>query len=166
MEKVYLLLGGNLGNKMQVFGEAVRLLNKRVGKIARKSHIYETEPWGFASDELFWNQALELSVSLSPEEVLDQTQQIEQQLGRTRKTTQYDSRIIDIDILFFGDRVILLENLVIPHPRIQERKFVLAPLNEIAPKLEHPVLRKNIGQLLSECPDQLRVEKLADKHIV
>ena len=157
MIELYLLLGGNLGDKKQVFEETTRLLGEQVGRITRQSHIYETEPWGFESSDLFWNQALELSVSISAEEVLDKTQQIEQQLGRTRKANQYDSRIIDIDILFYGDQVISLENLNIPHPRIQERKFVLVPLNEIAPDLQHPVLQKSIGQLLIECPDQLRV---------
>ena len=157
MIELYLLLGGNLGDKKQVFEETTRLLGEQVGKITRQSHIYETEPWGFESSDLFWNQALELSVSISAEEVLDKTQQIEQQLGRTRKANQYDSRIIDIDILFYGDQVISLENLNIPHPRIQERKFVLVPLNEIAPDLQHPVLQKSIAQLLLECPDQLRV---------
>ena len=160
MIKLYLLLGGNLGDKKQVFEETTRLLGEQVGRITRQSHIYETEPWGFESSDLFWNQALELSVSISAEEVLDKTQQIEQQLGRTQKANQYDSRIIDIDILFYGDQVISLENLNIPHPRIQERKFVLVPLNEIAPDLQHPVLQKSIAQLLLECPDQLKVQRV------
>lgn len=160
MIKLYLLLGGNLGDKRQVFIETRKLLNERVGKITQKSHIYETEPWGFESSDLFWNQVLELSVSIPAEEVLEGTQQIEQQLGRTRKAQQYDSRIIDIDILFYGDQVISLENLTIPHPRIQDRKFALVPLIEIASGLIHPVFQKSIDQLLLECSDQLRVEKV------
>ena len=160
MIKLYLLLGGNLGNKSQVFKETTKLLNERIGKITRQSHIYETEPWGFESTDLFWNQVLELSVLISPQEVLNRVQQIEQQLGRTREAQHYDSRIIDIDILFYGDQVIMLENLTIPHPRIQDRKFALVPLKEIAPGLIHPVLQKSIGQLLLECTDQLRVEKV------
>ena len=160
MIKVYLLLGGNLGDKKQVFEETTKLLGDQVGTITRQSHIYETEPWGFESSDLFWNQVLELSVAIAPEEVLEKTQQIEHQLGRTRKANQYDSRIIDIDILFYGDQVISLDKLSIPHPRIPERRFVLAPLNEIVPELMHPVLQKTIGQLLLECPDQLRVERV------
>jgi 2-amino-4-hydroxy-6-hydroxymethyldihydropteridine diphosphokinase len=163
MEKVYLLLGGNLGDKRQVFDGTVKLLNEQVGKITRQSHIYETEPWGFESSEQFWNQVLELSVSLSPEEVLNQTQQIEQMMGRTRKARQYDSRIIDIDILFYGEEIINLPNLVIPHPRIQERKFAMVPLAEITPDMNHPVFQKTIRQLLAECTDQLRVEKVENQ---
>ena len=158
MIKLYLLLGGNLGDKSQVFKETTKLINEKVGKITRQSHIYETEPWGFESSDLFWNQVLELAVLISPQEVLNSTQQIEHQLGRTRAAQHYDSRIIDIDILFYGDQIISLENLTIPHPRIQDRKFALVPLNEIAPDLIHPVLQKSISQLLLECPDQLRVE--------
>jgi len=160
MIKLYLLLGGNLGDKSQVFKETTKLINEKVGKITRQSHIYETEPWGFESSDLFWNQVLELAVLISPQEVLNSTQQIEHQLGRTRAAQHYDSRIIDIDILFYGDQIISLGNLTIPHPRIQDRKFALVPLNEIAPDLIHPALQKSISQLLLECPDQLRVEKV------
>ena len=160
MVKIYLLLGGNLGDKCLVFKQTAKLLNEIVGVITGQSHVYETEPWGFESSDLFWNQVLELSVSISPQEVLNLTQQIEHQLGRTRGTQQYDSRIIDIDILFYGDQIISLDNLTIPHSRIQDRKFALVPLNEIACELNHPVLQKSIGQLLLECTDPLRVERV------
>jgi 2-amino-4-hydroxy-6-hydroxymethyldihydropteridine diphosphokinase len=160
MVKVYLLLGGNLGDKRRVFEEAKRLLSEKVGKIIQQSHIYETEPWGFESTDFFLNQVLEMSVSISSEEVLSRIQQIEQQLGRTRNEQHYGSRIIDIDILFYGDEVISLENLTVPHPRIQERKFALVPLNEIAPEMKHPILLKTISQLLSECTDQLQVKEM------
>jgi 2-amino-4-hydroxy-6-hydroxymethyldihydropteridine diphosphokinase len=161
MSKVYLLLGGNMGDKRQVFDQTIGLLNDRVGDITRQSAIYETEPWGFESELLFWNQVLELSVNIPAEEVLERTQQIENQLGRLRLLEQYSSRVIDIDILFYDDKIIELPHLVIPHPRIQERKFALIPLNEIAPELIHPVLHKSIHQLLIECQDQLKVERLA-----
>ena len=160
MIKLYILLGGNLGDKQKVLSEARIRLNKLLGKITAQSSVYETEPWVFESADLFWNQVLEISTSLSPKEVLRQTQQIELQMGRIRKESQYDSRIIDIDILFFGDKVIESENLIVPHPRIQERKFALVPLNEIAPGLMHPVIQKSIGQLLDECTDPLKVSPI------
>lgn len=160
MVKVYLLLGGNLGDKKQVFEDARKLLDETIGNITLQSAIYETEPWGFESSELFWNQVLEIVTDLSPEDVLRHTQKIELELGRVRKDKQYDSRIIDIDILFYGEEMIQLPNLVVPHPRIQERKFTLIPLNEIAADLNHPILQKSVGQLLIECHDQLRVEKV------
>ncbi|MDP2337972.1 MAG: 2-amino-4-hydroxy-6-hydroxymethyldihydropteridine diphosphokinase [Bacteroidota bacterium] len=158
MIKLYLLLGGNLGDKQKIFSDARARLNEKVGKITALSAVYETEPWGFQSEDVFWNQVMEISTNLSPEEVLRQTQQIELELGRVRKTNQYDSRKIDIDILFYGDQVVEQENLSIPHPRIQERKFALIPLNEINPELIHPVFQKSIRQLLQECGDQLKVE--------
>ena len=160
MIKLYLLLGGNLGNKQQVFAEARTQLEKHIGPISVHSAIYETEPWGFESEDLFWNQALELKTTLSPEEVLAQTQLIELELGRIRKEKQYDSRIIDIDILFFGDQIIKTANLKVPHPRIQERKFALVPLCEIAADFIHPLFRKSIRELLDECPDQLKVKRI------
>ena len=163
MTMLYLLLGGNIGDKERIFSEALAILNNRVGEIQLQSAVYETEPWGFESPDLFWNQAIEISTSLSPEEVLAQTQMIEQELGRIRKENQYSSRVIDIDILFYGDQIINRENLIIPHPRIQERKFALVPLNEIAPELIHPVFHKSIRQLLEESTDPLKVERVSDK---
>lgn len=160
MTKVYLLLGGNLGDKEKIFSEARINLHNLIGEITAQSAVYETEPWGFESTDLFWNQVLEIVTSLSPEEVLRKTQQTELELGRIRKSNQYDSRIVDIDILFYGEEIVELPTLIIPHPRIQERKFVLIPLNEIAPDLKHPVFQKTISQLLSECADELRVEKV------
>jgi 2-amino-4-hydroxy-6-hydroxymethyldihydropteridine diphosphokinase len=162
MIKLYLLIGGNLGDKEMIFSEARTRLNNTIGEITLQSAKYETEPWGFESTDLFWNQVLEIETILSAEEVLEQTQLIENEMGRIRKSNQYDSRIIDIDILFYGEDIIQLPNLVIPHPRIQERKFVLMPLNEVATEMKHPVLRKTICQLLAECTDPLRVEKIEE----
>lgn len=162
MATIYLLLGGNIGDKERIFSEARTILNNRVGEIQLQSAVYETEPWGFESPDLFWNQALELSTSLSPAEVLAATKQIELELGRIRNHTQYGSRLIDIDILFYGDQIINQENLVIPHPRIQERRFALIPLCEIVPDLIHPAFQKSISQLLEESTDVLKVEKASD----
>lgn len=160
MIKLYILLGGNLGNKQKVFSDARARLNQQVGTITNQSAVYETEPWGFESPDLFWNQAIGIQTNLSADEVLIQTKQIEQELGRIRKEHQYSSRMIDIDILFYGDQIINRENLIIPHPRIQERKFALVPLNEIAPELIHPVFHKSIRQLLEESTDPLKVSPI------
>lgn len=160
MSKVYLLIGGNMGDKRQVFDQTIGLLSDRVGEITRLSGIYETEPWGFQSDQLFWNQVLELSVNISAEEVLEKIQHIEHQLGRLRKEGQYNSRIIDIDILFYDDLILELPQLTVPHPRIRERKFALIPLDEIAAEMIHPVFQKTIHQLLIECKDHLKVERI------
>lgn len=162
MFKVYLLLGGNLGDKPAIFAAAQEKLRRQLGNITSKSAIYETEPWGFESDDLFWNQVLEVDTRLSPREVLEQTQLIEKELGRIRHKNRYESRLIDIDILFYDERVIQQKDLIIPHPRIQERKFTLAPLCEIAPNLVHPVLKKTIKQLLEKCTDKLRVSIVSD----
>lgn len=160
MVKLYLLLGGNLGDKQAIFSEARDRLGQRLGKITSQSAVYETEPWGFESDDLFWNQVLEIATERSPEAVLRETQQTELELGRIRRANQYDSRIIDIDILFYGHQIIDQEKLIVPHPRLQVRKFALIPLCEIAPDLFHPVLRKSLRQLLEECTDQLKVVKI------
>jgi len=160
MIRLYILLGGNLGDKQKVFSEARALLREQVGIITALSVVYETEPWGFESSDYFWNQVIEIVTGLSAAEVLLQTQQIELQLGRIRKEVQYNSRIIDIDILFYGDQVINSDDLIVPHPRIHERKFVLVPLHEIAPDLMHPVFHKTIRQLLEECPDPLKVSPI------
>lgn len=162
MAKVYLLLGGNMGDKQKVFARATTLLAKRVGKITRRSSIYETEPWGFESDDLFWNQVLELEVDIPPLDVLDMTMEIEHKMGRRRNIHQYYSRVIDIDILFYDDQIVQFPLLVIPHPRIQERKFVLVPLDEIVPDMIHPRLHMSIHQLLSVCKDELKVERVND----
>ena len=162
MTKVYLLLGGNLGNKREIFAQAKQLISQQIGRVTGQSAIYETEPWGFESSDLFWNQVLEITTTLTPVEVLAQTQQIENTLGRIRKSDQYVSRIIDIDILFIDDLVIQTEKLIIPHPRIQERRFALVPLCELVPALLHPVFEKTIAQLLNDCPDKLNVEKVTE----
>ena len=149
-----------MGDKKEIFKSCLKLIQSRIGEIRKRSSIFETEPWGFESDDLFWNQAILVKTSLKPTEVLERTQQIEQELGRIRKQEQYVSRLIDIDLLFYDEQVIRTSTLQIPHPLMAERRFVLAPLAEIAGEEVHPVLKKTNQSLLEECPDQLEVKKL------
>ncbi len=159
--EVYLLLGSNISSRIDYLNSAKKLIEKEVGEIRTCSSIYESEPWGFKTEKMFLNQVLHLETSLSAEDLLKKSQQIEKQLGRTKKTDGvYMSRTIDIDILFFDEAVLSLPGLKIPHEQIQNRQFTLMPLVEIAPDLKHPVLKKSCKQLLAMCKDSGRVWKL------
>jgi deoxyguanosine kinase len=151
---VFLSLGSNLGNRMKNLVYACKEL-MATGDNFSFSSVYETEAWGFKTDQQFLNLVIRFETVLEPEELLQTIQAIEIKLGRTRNilNTGYDSRIIDIDILFFGDKIINTQDLVVPHPKLQYRKFVLLPLCEIAANNLHPVMRKTFIQLLSECTD-------------
>ena len=148
MAIAYLGLGTNIGNKRRNMITAAALLAERVGDILALSGFYETEPWGFESENFFLNAAVKLKTSFSPLEVLQITQQIEKELGRTEKSNgDYHDRIIDIDILLYGDEVLQIPELTLPHPLMHERKFVMDPLAEIAPFVVHPVLKERIIDL-------------------
>lgn len=148
MALVYLGLGTNIGNKRKNMVTAAALLAERAGDVLSLSSFYETEPWGFASENTFLNAALELETTCSPMELLRLTQQIEREMGRTQKSDgSYHDRIIDIDILLYGNEVVHHEDLVVPHPLMQQRLFVMQPLAEIAPSLVHPILQKSMYDL-------------------
>ncbi len=149
MEKVYLGLGTNLGNKEHNLYVAVRLINKRIGKVVSLSAFYETAPWGFSSENSFLNAACGIESNLSPWEILKETQAIEYELGRTTKSTDgsYKDRLIDIDLLLYGNHVLHTPELELPHPRMTERRFVMDPLIEIAPNVVHPVLGKKLKEI-------------------
>jgi 2-amino-4-hydroxy-6-hydroxymethyldihydropteridine diphosphokinase len=134
-------------------------ISESCGDIARASSIYETAAWGKEDQSAFLNQVLKLKTKLDPKGLLRGLLEIEHQLGRER-IGKYGPRVIDLDILFFNDEVVREEGLTIPHPQMQNRRFVLEPLNEIAPEKMHPVLQKKIAQLLAECPDPLPVNKI------
>lgn len=154
MALVYLGLGTNIGNKRKNMVTAAALLAERVGDVLSLSSFYETEPWGFASENTFLNAALELETVCSPMELLRLTQQIEREMGRTQKSDgSYHDRIIDIDILLYGNEVVHHEDLVVPHPLMQQRLFVMQPLAEIAPSLVHPVLQKSMYDLYMDLLD-------------
>jgi len=158
MNTVYLLLGSNEGQREEWLNEAIRLLQQNCGTITARSYIYETAAWGLEQQPDFLNMALSITTALSPADLLEQTQAIEQQLGRQREV-KWGQRTLDIDILFYNSDIIDIPGLKIPHPYIQERRFALVPMAEIAPDLVHPVFNKNISQLLDECKDPLQVKK-------
>lgn len=147
--KAFIGLGSNIGNREGYLNEALRLLNGERSKVARVSGFYSTKPVGYTAQEDFLNCAAELQTSLAPQELLRFLQTIENRLKRVR-TIKWGPRTIDLDILLFDDLIIMDEALVIPHPRMHERLFVLAPLSEIAPYVIHPVLKQPIIKLKDE----------------
>lgn len=149
MAIAYLALGTNIGNKRRNMITAAALLAERVGDVLALSGFYETEPWGFRSDNTFLNAALQLETSLSPLELLKATRQIEIEMGRTQKSNgAYHDRIIDIDILLYDDLILRTPELTLPHPLMHERQFVMEPLAEIAPNVIHPVLKKPVIEII------------------
>ena len=161
MAKVYLGLGTNLGDKEQNLRDAVQKIEEQVGKVLSLSAFYVTAPWGFSSDNSFLNAAACVETKLSPLEVLQETQMIEKELGRTRKSVNrmYSDRLIDIDLLLYEDLVLSVISasgveLTLPHPLMTERDFVMKQLAEIAPGLVHPVLGKTIKELTSSFSPQ------------
>jgi 2-amino-4-hydroxy-6-hydroxymethyldihydropteridine diphosphokinase len=159
MNTCYLLLGGNLGDKEQTLKQAIVLLEQKLGSTAKKSNIFITAAWGNKNQPEFYNQAIAINTVLSPIDLLTEILKAEEQLGRTRNNDKWQERVIDIDILFYNDDIIDLPELKIPHPFIQERKFVLVPMNEIAGNYVHPKLKKTISTLLLECKDELEVRQ-------
>ncbi len=160
MARLYLLLGGNRDDRLAYLNRAAALVSKHIGIIENKSSIYETRPWGFSDTTNFYNRALIVRSILEPKKVLETINSIEKELGRERRDEKYSSRTIDIDIIFYNDLIIDEEDLIIPHPRMEKRRFVLVPFNEIAPGKLHPVHKKSVSELLAECKDNLPVRPL------
>ncbi len=160
-EQIVFGLGSNKGNRAEFLKKAQLLLVDEIGDFISASSVYQTAAWGFIGAD-FYNQVLILNTRFSAQVCLEKGQIIEKKLGRTEKThdQKYADRNIDIDILFYGDQVIQLAHLMIPHPKIKERIFVLAPLNEIIPQFIHPINHKQISELLQECQDTSEVIKL------
>lgn len=151
MAKAYIGLGTNIGNKRRNLITAAALLAERTGDVLSISSFYETEPWGFESDNTFLNAALLLETELEPLQLLSLTQEIEKEMGRTQKSDgAYHDRIIDLDILLYDLCVINEAALVVPHPLMHKRQFVMEPLAEIAPMLVHPILNKTMLELAEE----------------
>ena len=159
MEGVFLLTGSNLGDRIAHLQSAAQQIEQACGKILRQSSFYQTAAWGKVDQPDFFNQVLEITTSLSPEALLRSVLTIEQQLGRIRKE-KWGERSIDIDILYYGSQIVEVAELSIPHKGIASRRFVLSPLNEIAPDFIHPVLLLSNQALLAACTDPLSVERL------
>ncbi len=159
--KIILLLGSNLNDRLQLLKKAKIQIQTKIGRIIKESSVYESEPWGFQDDNIFLNQVIIIDSSQSPGEILSNIHQIEEKLGRKRKkTAEYESRTIDIDILFFGNKIIKTEQLTIPHKQLHKRKFTLLPLQELEPEMIHPVLKKSITELTNDCDDPSAVNRL------
>jgi 2-amino-4-hydroxy-6-hydroxymethyldihydropteridine diphosphokinase len=163
-EDIFLGLGSDTGDRSKNLENAVNKIRSGIGNIISISGIYETEPWGFESENRFLNLVVRAKTELTPGRLLERTAAIEQELGRIRRNERYSSRTIDIDILLYGDRIIEVPGLIIPHPLIQERRFVLVPLCELIPEAVHPVLRKKFSVLLEECRDRGEVNIFKSAH--
>ena len=154
MNKAYLLIGGNMGDRLANLENARAAIQGQVGNILTSSSIYETAAWGMEHQADFLNQALWIDTPFEAVELLENLLKIEQSMGRIRNQP-LGPRTIDLDIIFFNDQILETKKLTIPHPHMQKRNFVLTPLNEIAPNYIHPVLKKSINQLLIDCEDNL-----------
>jgi len=151
MNRIYLAIGTNLGNKPVNRLNALAGILENIGRFSAISSVYKTKPQGYESRNNFQNMVVGVDTPLSPEEILRITQSIEKEMGRTQKTTDsYQDRIIDIDLLAYNDWILQTENLQLPHPLFHLRRFVLEPFNEIAPDYVHPVFRKTVRELLME----------------
>ncbi|HUT52637.1 MAG TPA: 2-amino-4-hydroxy-6-hydroxymethyldihydropteridine diphosphokinase [bacterium] len=161
-EKVYIGLGGNVGEPIVAMRQALRLIEERgLGRVARVSSFYRTEPVGLVEQPWFVNAAAEIETGVAAEELRAGLREIERELGREEERVKNGPRPLDLDVLLMGERVIESAALTVPHPRMHERRFVLEPLAEIAPEARHPVLGKRVRELLAELGDRSSVEKLA-----
>lgn len=158
MSKVILLLGSNLGNRKQFLDKSMELIKSEVGSVLKVSSVYESEPWGFNSNNLFLNQAIIVETTYQPQTILKKLQKIEKELGRKIKSQTYQNRTIDIDILFYDKMQLESKNLIIPHPELHLRKFTLIPLIEIAGDYIHPVLGQRLDMLATNSADNKSVK--------
>ena len=151
-------MGTNLGNRSLNLKNSIASIEKKVGIIKRQSCIYQTKAWGVINQPDFLNMVLEVQTSLTPQVVLETVLSIETEMGRVRERKWY-TRLIDIDLLFYEDLIIEESNLIVPHPYLHLRNFVLQPLLDLVPLLVHPIMKKTVLQLVVECGDELPVKK-------
>jgi len=148
-----------LGDRVAIMLAAAVCIGERMGQVTRASALYETAPWGGIEQPAFLNQVLEVNTALGPEEVLRLALELEHEAGRVRYE-RWGARHLDVDILYFGQKVMDTARLTIPHPRLHQRRFTIIPLVEIAPKFVHPVLEKTNAELLKACEDKEKVVKV------
>lgn len=160
MNKLILSLGGNKGNVATTFLHVEKEISNEIGKILKSSSSYKTAAWGNTNQPDFLNKVIEVATDLSVEDCLHKVLLIEKKWGRIRTNKKWEERSIDIDILFYNDLIIQADYLIVPHPHLQDRKFVLIPLVEILPDYNHPLLNKSIRILLEKCTDILDVQKV------
>ncbi|MEJ0055905.1 MAG: 2-amino-4-hydroxy-6-hydroxymethyldihydropteridine diphosphokinase [Bacteroidota bacterium] len=159
MVRAFLLLGSNQGDRMAYLEKACHEIGAKAGRLITMSSVYQTAAWGVEDQPAFLNQVMVIETGLSPAQLLTTVLGIETMLGRVR-SEKWGSRIIDIDILFYGDQIVETPELLIPHPRIAERRFALVPMAEVDAEFVHPVFGKNIRMLLRECKDGLAVTRV------
>ena len=162
MERCFILFGSNMGDKNKIYAEACPLINNRCGRIVAQSSAYESEPWGFEAKEWFLNRLIIVETELEPETMMRQLLDIEAELGRVRhpEAGGYTSRTADLDILYYGSRIVLTDSLTIPHPRLHQRRFALLPLCELVPEFVHPAFNMTQNELLKRCFDFSEVRKI------
>lgn len=158
MNKTYLLLGSNMGDSQLQLSRAIKYISKEVGTVIRQSKLYTTAAWGNTNQPDFLNQVIIVETALTPKNSIQTILGIEEKMGRVR-TVKNAPRMIDIDILYFNKEIIDSKLLIVPHPEIQNRRFVLIPLNELSPNFVHPLIGKSNHQLLADCTDELNVKK-------
>lgn len=158
MKKTFLSIGTNLGNRELNIKNAIIFLQEEVGKFVATSATYETEPWGFEAENNFYNLVVLFETDLLPRELLNAVKRIEQKMGRVKTRQGYQSRIIDIDIIFYENQFYHDKNLSIPHKHTHMRNFVLMPLADLAPNYVHPLLQLSVSQMLQNCDDQTSIK--------
>lgn len=159
METCILHLGSNVGNRANHIDLAEIMISKRIGDIIDKSKVYETEAWGKTDQDPFYNRAISVLTSRTAEALLEEIYIIESKMGRVR-SEKWGPRVIDIDIIFYGQEIINNDHLIIPHSELSNRNFVLTPLMDICPDYNHPIMDKSVTELQAACADQLEVNPI------